>query len=159
MSLIFIELTAELDAPTRLKSELKEILALQAEVDNIETSIMKAKTAVKSSQQHTKATVSLVANLESTQGVHKLQVDELYVSLNVVGKHPQLAKIGVSFLRKLLLARDIKISIRKKVVGSFFEWERLNQAVGGHHLPLGTSSLCYSFLLNVSTGTKLHQVT
>ena len=116
---------------------MEEILTLQAEVDGLETSIEKAKTAMKISQRHTKATTTLISNLTSTQMVLKSQVDELYASLNIVGEHPDLAKIGLSFLCKLLLARDLKMSIRKKAVGSFFEWERLDRAVGGKHLPLG----------------------
>ena len=153
-------LLIRIDAPARLKNELEEILSLQAEVDGIETSIQKAKTAVKISQRQTKATTSLIANLSSTQEVLKSQVDELYISLNIVGEYPQLTKIGLPFLRQLLLARDLKISIRKKAVGSFFEWERLDRAVGGHHLPLGAfSNFLITCLLTIPTGTKLHQVT
>jgi hypothetical protein len=36
------------------------------------------------------------------------------------------------------MARDLKINIRKRAVGSFFEWERLDQAVGGRNQALGT---------------------
>lgn len=36
------------------------------------------------------------------------------------------------------MARDLKISIRKRAVGSFFEWDRLDQAVGGREQNLGT---------------------
>ena len=89
-------------------------------------SIQKAKVAMKVSHQHMKATTTLISNLRSTQAVLKSQVDELYASLDIVGKHPDLAKVSLSFLRKLLLAHDLKISIQKKAVGSFFEWEHLD---------------------------------
>ncbi|EED83625.1 predicted protein [Postia placenta Mad-698-R] len=46
--------------------------------------------------------------------------------------------ISLEFVRLLLMARDLKINIRKRAVGSFFEWDRLDQAVGGRHNPLGT---------------------
>ncbi|KAF9006921.1 hypothetical protein BDQ17DRAFT_1324214 [Cyathus striatus] len=36
------------------------------------------------------------------------------------------------------MARDLKINIRKRAVGSFFEWDRLDQATGGKDKPLGT---------------------
>ena len=98
--------------------------------------------------------------MESTQTLLKSQVDELYASLNIVGEYPELTKIGLPFLRKLLLARDMKINIRKNAVGSFFEWERLDRAVGGHHLPLGELLISlHTCLIKHFKGTKLHQVT
>ncbi|KAI6003806.1 hypothetical protein EDD15DRAFT_2360083 [Pisolithus albus] len=36
------------------------------------------------------------------------------------------------------MARDLKINIRKRAIGSFFEWDKLDRAVGGKDKPLGT---------------------
>lgn len=67
-------------------------------------------------------------------------VNELYASLNVHEKFPELEGVNVEFLQILLLARDLKINIQKRAVGSFLEWERLDQAVGGKHQALGECS-------------------
>lgn len=35
------------------------------------------------------------------------------------------------------MARDLKINIRKRAVGTFFEFDKLDQAAAGHGNPLG----------------------
>ena len=35
------------------------------------------------------------------------------------------------------MARDLKINIRKRAIGTFFEYDKLDQAVAGHSNPLG----------------------
>ena len=47
------------------------------------------------------------------------------------------------FVRTLLFARDLKINIRKRAVASFFEWDRLDSAMGGKSHPLGSEWLTY----------------
>lgn len=37
--------------------------------------------------------------------------------------------------------RDLKINIRKRAIGSFFEWDKLDCAVGGRQKALGKSLL------------------
>ncbi|KAG2114308.1 uncharacterized protein F5147DRAFT_570583 [Suillus discolor] len=65
------------------------------------------------------------------------KVDVLYASLNVHDKFPELEGINIEFVRTLLLARDLKINIRKRAIGSFFEWDKLDHAVGGTQQALG----------------------
>ena len=65
------------------------------------------------------------------------KVDALYASLNVQDQLSELDGIDFDFVHTLLLARDLKINIRKRAVGSFFEWDKLDQAVGGGQKPLG----------------------
>jgi len=71
------------------------------------------------------------------------KVENLYGSLNVSERFPELRGVDLDFVRTLLLARDLKINIRKRAIGSF-EWERLDQAVGGKAQPLGEPAN-YSF--------------
>ncbi|KAG1745423.1 uncharacterized protein EDB91DRAFT_1236330 [Suillus paluster] len=66
------------------------------------------------------------------------KVDVLYASLNINDKFPKLEGINIEFVQTLLLARDLKINIRKHAIGSFFEWDKLNCAVGGSQQALGT---------------------
>lgn len=35
------------------------------------------------------------------------------------------------------MARDLKINIRKRAIASFFEWDKLDRAVGGKQNALG----------------------
>jgi hypothetical protein len=70
------------------------------------------------------------------------KVEGLYSSLNIPNQFPDLHDVDLEFVRYLLLARDLKINIRKRAIGSFFEWERLDQAVGGKAQPLGMHRAC-----------------
>ena len=58
------------------------------------------------------------------------------------------------------MAWDLKINIRKRVVSSFFKWDKLDYAVGGKDKPLGASSATSLLVLSEALlGTKLHQQT
>ena len=91
--------------------------------------------------------LSVLDSLERTHDRLMTKVDDLYASLNVQDTFPELEQVSFEFVRLLLLARDLKINICKRAVGSFFEWDRLDQAVGGGQKPLGIPS------------TRLHDVT
>ena len=64
-------------------------------------------------------------------------LEGLYSSLDIQDSFPDLQGVELEFVRVLLLARDQKIAIRKRAIGSFFEWDRLDQAVGGQNQALG----------------------
>ncbi|KAJ7648820.1 hypothetical protein B0H17DRAFT_863390, partial [Mycena rosella] len=53
----------------------------------------------------------------------------LYASLNIQDSFPELQGLPLEFVQTLLLMRDLKINIRKRAVGSFYEWENLDRAV------------------------------
>ena len=139
---IFLFLTC-IDTPARLKQDLEQIFTLQAEIDAVRASIQKTKSSMQISR-NSKSLRGVITALENTQTMLKTQVDELYESLDVTEELPELRGISLDFLRTLLLARELKMNIRKKALGSFFEWERLDRAVGGGNIPLGKSSLVYS---------------
>jgi hypothetical protein len=89
-------------------------------------------------------------------------VEALYASLNVHESFPELQGMDLEFVRTLLMARDLKINIRKRAIGSFFEWDRLDQAAGGRDQTIGmqVSLRRLVLLLHIApTGTKLHQST
>ena len=67
------------------------------------------------------------------------KAEALYFSLNVHEQFPELTNVSLDFVRILLMARDLKINIHKRAVGSFFEWDKLDCAVGGNDKPLGMS--------------------
>jgi hypothetical protein len=86
----------------------------------------------------------MLTGLENTQERLKEKVEALYTSLNVHESFPELQGIDLEFVRTLLMARDLKINIRKRAIGSFFEWEKLDQAVGGRDQAIGV----FNFLLS-----------
>lgn len=120
----------------RLKKELDSVLNLQAELDILNTAIDATKQTLKDGASP-KDTLSLVNNLTATSDVLSSQVDRLYNSLNVPGRFPELQQCSLDFVRLLLITRDLKINIRKRAIGSFFEWDKLDQAVGGRQQSLG----------------------
>lgn len=85
--------------------------------------------------------------------------DVLYASLNVHNRFPELEGINIEFVRTLLLAQDLKINIRKRAIGSFFEWDKLNCAVSGTQQALGRWIDSLGDVCSHFAGTKLHQQT
>lgn len=124
------------DAPNRLKKELDAVLTLQADLSATERAIQVAREAVEKVPSMTDA-LDVLTGLERTHTQLMSKVDTLYASLNVQDIFPELEGIPFEFVRVLLLARDLKINIRKRAIGSFFEWDKLDQAVGGGQKPLG----------------------
>ena len=120
------------DAPARLKKELDTVLSLQGDLDTIENAIEAlAKTGDMDLPKQT------LESLRRTHECLKDKVEELYASLNVQEAFPELADVDLKFVRTLFMARDLKINIRKHAIGSFFEWDKLDQATKGRHQPLG----------------------
>ncbi|KAJ6451750.1 hypothetical protein C8R45DRAFT_848226, partial [Mycena sanguinolenta] len=131
-------------APVRLKRELDKVLGLQVQIDAVEKSITEAKQSITGGDA-LQETLTLLRRLEATHAVAELgSAEALYASLNIQGNFPELHGLPLEFVQTLLLMRDLKINIRKRAVGSFYEWETLDRAVSGRRELLGT---------------KLHQAT
>ncbi|KAG2744422.1 hypothetical protein P692DRAFT_201808444 [Suillus brevipes Sb2] len=131
------QLSIRAHAPARLKKELDTVLALQADLDGSE----KALHATRETITKTDATDDTLEALDSLERGHQRlmgKVEVLYASLNVHDQFPELKGVNLDFVRTLLLAWDIKINIRKRAIGSFFEWDKLDRAVGGTQQALGT---------------------
>ena len=124
------------DAPTRLKKELDAVLTLQGDLDAVEKAIQSAKICLSQSSTPAKS-AKILKGLQETHDELLDRVKDLYVSLNIPDSYPNLGGVGLDFVRTLLMARDLKFNIRKRAIGSFFEWDRLDQAVGGKSNPLG----------------------
>ena len=90
------------------------------------------------------------------------KVQALYSFLNTKEQFPELHRVNLDFVRILLMARDLKINIRKRAIGSFFEWDKLDRAVGGKDKALGMfneSHWQHRAVAITPPGTKLHQQT
>lgn len=81
--------------------------------------------------------LQLLSTLEDTHDQLKIQVEKLYSSLNVTDSFPELEGLNLEYVRILLMARDLKINIRKRAIESFFEWDKLDRASGGANPALG----------------------
>ncbi len=120
----------------RLKQELDSILNLQSELDSLDTTIEATKKAL--SKGTTPLASRLLPELTLTGEKLRTQADQIYDTLNVQNRFPELKQCSLEFVRILLILRDLKINIRKRVIGSFFEWDKLDQAVGGRQQSIGT---------------------
>ncbi|KAJ8095471.1 hypothetical protein PM082_023241 [Marasmius tenuissimus] len=131
-------------APARLKKELTKVLQLQAQIDTLEEEIAEMRATIKKMAfAPSDATFSL-RNMEKLHKELKSEAEGLYTSLNIDHQFPELKDIPLEFLHNLLLARDLKLTIRKKAIGTFYEWDRVDGAIGG---------------VNEALGTRLHQIT
>ncbi|KAK1225825.1 hypothetical protein PQX77_011236 [Marasmius sp. AFHP31] len=124
--------------PAHLKKDLSKVFQLQDQIDDLEHEIAEVKSTVKKLPFPPSDALFILQNLEKLHGKLKSEAEGLYASLNIDNQYPQLKGIPLEYLHTLLLARDLKITIRKKAIGSFFEWDRLDQAMGGADEALGT---------------------
>ncbi|KIM55795.1 hypothetical protein SCLCIDRAFT_133891 [Scleroderma citrinum Foug A] len=127
-------------ASSKLMKELDRVLSLQAQVDVVDNELQMMHTAMKETKSESQATLGILEKMEGSQTHLRNKVELLYMTLNVPKEHSHLWDVDTEYLKVLFLARELKIGIRKCAIGSFFEWDRLDQAVGGKVNPLGTST-------------------
>jgi hypothetical protein len=121
-----------------LKKGLNAVLSLHGNVDAVDLAIRSVTQAISDAVHPGDETRDLVDGLTRTQERLKQKVETLYSSLNIHTIPPALRAADREFVRVLFMARDLKANIRRRAIGSFFEWDRLDQAVGGRHQALGT---------------------
>lgn len=112
------------------------MLALQADLDASDRALQATRSVVERGSV-SEETLDAVASLERSHERLMTKVEVLYSSLNVHERFPELQDVDLDFVRTLLMARDLKINIRKRAIGSFFEWDKLDRAVGGANQALG----------------------
>lgn len=149
------------DAAPRLRKELDAVMALQAQIDNVATAMTTADaTLSKANRAQVRTVRTQLEGLRRTHGELRTQAEALYASLNVGDNFPEIADFGFDFVKTLVMAYDAKCAARSKVTGRFFEWERLDQAVGGAGTPLGVHPhRPHSPPANIPPGTTQHQRT
>ena len=146
------------DAPAKLKKELDAVLILQADLDGSNKVLQLAWATIEKGNA-SPGVLDALASLECSHARLLTKAETLYSSLNVHDHFPKLTSVSLDFVWTLLMARNSKINIRKKAVGSFFEWDKLDCAVGGKDKPLGTCLVTGSIPISGILGTKLHQQT
>ncbi|KAI0694292.1 hypothetical protein C8T65DRAFT_711030 [Cerioporus squamosus] len=131
------QLSVRNHAPARLKKELDSVLNLQAELEEIQKYLETVKAHISKDQSNPEA-FRFVESLQRSHERTVVKVESLYASLNVGEGFPELTGLPLDFVRTLLMARDLKMNIRKRAIGSFFEWDKLDRAAGGRDQALGT---------------------
>ncbi|OSD03347.1 hypothetical protein PYCCODRAFT_1477197 [Trametes coccinea BRFM310] len=131
------QLSEKRHAPARVKKELDAVLGLQTELESIQQHLVTVQESIKSGGDNP-TSQHFLESLRQSHARTVTKVDDLYASLNVSEGFPELQHLPFEFVRVLLLARDLKINIRKRAIGSFFEWDKLDRAAGGRDQPLGT---------------------
>ncbi|EMD36683.1 hypothetical protein CERSUDRAFT_73743 [Gelatoporia subvermispora B] len=131
------QLSVRAHAPARLKKEVDAVLALQNDFDRVEAALQAVRTQLSDGEPSEQASV-ILSTLEKTSKDLSKRVDNLYTSLNVGTSFPELKGLDTNFVKILILARDIKCNIRKRVTAQFLEYDRLDRAAGGKDNPLGT---------------------
>ncbi|KAG6907112.1 hypothetical protein DXG01_010488 [Tephrocybe rancida] len=131
------QLSIRAHAPARLKKELDSVLSLQGQMEGFDQAIHTLRAEL-SKADAPQTSLKLLASLQEMQEEFKERGEALYSSLNVHGTFPELQHVDLDFVCVLLTARDLKINIRKRAIGSFLEWDKLDQAAGGREQSLGT---------------------
>ncbi|KAG9316189.1 hypothetical protein JVU11DRAFT_2213 [Chiua virens] len=133
------QLSVRAHAPQRLKKQLDTVISLQSDLDSTERALQKARSVIEhDSEGNADEALTALEGLERTHERLMGKVDGLYASLNVHDRFPALEGVDFEFIHILILARDLKINICKRAIALFFEWDKLDQAVGGGQKPLGT---------------------
>jgi hypothetical protein len=112
------------------------VLALQGDLDTSDAALQSTRSMLEKGS----ALQDTLEALEALERGHNRLMDKvevLYASLNIQERFPELEGINLDFVRLLLMARDLKINIRKRAIASFFEWDKLDRAVGGAQQALG----------------------
>ncbi|KAI1784417.1 hypothetical protein LXA43DRAFT_1066776 [Ganoderma leucocontextum] len=118
-----------IDAPAKIKRELDAVLNLQTELDGLDQYFTQVRKAIAEDASNSEA-YHFLESLRRTHSHTMEKVDELYASLNVTDAFPEIKGLPLEFVKTLLMARDLKINIRKRAIGTFFEWDKLDRASG-----------------------------
>ncbi|OCH83804.1 hypothetical protein OBBRIDRAFT_742683 [Obba rivulosa] len=131
------QLSIRAHAPARLKKEVDAVLSLQAEIERVENALEAVRNQFQASQSSSEC-IAILSNLVRTSEDLGKRAESLYSSLNITEIFPELNGLPADFVRMLVLARDIKINIRKRVTAQLLEFDRIDRAAGGKDNPLGT---------------------
>ena len=111
-------------------------MSLQADLDDIQKYVKTVQANIATEDVNPEAH-HFLTSLQQSHSRTIDQVEKLYASLNVPDDFPELQGLSLPFVRTLIMARDLKMNIRKRAIGSFFEWDKLDRAAGGRDQPLG----------------------
>lgn len=79
----------------------------------------------------------LLERVDTLQQETKESLNAIYLEYHLQDAHESLKDLPKPVLLQLFLAQDLRRAIREKACESFFEWDAIDQAVGGKDEPLG----------------------
>ena len=120
-----------------MKKNLTKLLDIQQKVDILSNTVSAAMSSLGTTGGSNSEIQDALTRIESYQSGLMTTCETLYTSLNIPGDFEKAQGISREYLQTLLLARDLKVNIRQRAIASFFELDKLNQAVGGKENPLG----------------------
>ena len=129
-------LLINIDSHTQINKTLNAVLSLQEHWDGVLDAIQTATQTFEHSKPQ-KKTLDMLQAIKNSHEKSSSTLESLYASLNGPGPGQKVAGASLQFNQALQLAHDLKITIRRKAIDSFFEWDRLDQAVGGRNMALG----------------------
>ena len=119
-----------------MKKELNAVVLLQMHIETVSQAIKTTRTTM--SQGKVAGDAQGYLGLMDTMQAQLLQnVERLFSTLCIGEGFPDLSNFPFEFVQTLILARDLKKNIQMRAAAAFFEWDRLDQAVGGRDQALG----------------------
>lgn len=114
-------------------------MALQDDIEAVEDRIAETDAVLKGAASGASARNARhdMRELRDTHQTLTRQVEALYDQLDVGELFPHIRGYGYEFARTLVMLYDAKCIVRQKVTGRFFEYAKLDRAVGGRDNPLG----------------------
>ncbi|KAJ2914823.1 hypothetical protein MD484_g5591, partial [Candolleomyces efflorescens] len=131
------QLSVRAHAPNRLKKDLDKILQIQGEVQDLEQTIQKTASLVKSGSLPATCRSSL-QDLQTMCTKIQEKAQQMYSALNVSNDFPSIVGVDLEFVRKLFLLRELKFQVQRRATSAFWEFDKLDQAAGGKEVPHGT---------------------
>ncbi|KZV97326.1 hypothetical protein EXIGLDRAFT_764453 [Exidia glandulosa HHB12029] len=135
------ELSLSSQPESRLRREMQAVLALQDQIDTVQTAITNAGHEITRGDRSaaSRRARASIGRLEVKHEQLVLEASELYATLNIQGDFQEIAGLGLEFTSTLLQAHEARRNCRERLIEQFHEWSRLDAASGGAHQPLGTS--------------------
>lgn len=136
LSDVLLSSTTCSEAPARLKKQLQTVLSLQEVIEQLNSQIEETSKLVQMFPVD-QSTKNLLKTLCERHAGLVEAAEGLYSSLNVPDQFPNLEGVPFQFIHTLLMARDLKIVLRQRLVGRYFEISRIDQSTGGADAVLG----------------------
>ncbi|KAJ7659715.1 hypothetical protein DFH06DRAFT_936867, partial [Mycena polygramma] len=111
--------------------ELEKLLKLQLAFDQLEGQVARTLRKTHAKDISRELTTSLT-HLKS-------RIDDVY-AVDIAKRVPTLHDTSLAFMKKLVMARDLKRTIQRLAVASFSKWEEVDQAKGGRGSSIGTTA-------------------
>ncbi|KAH7101834.1 hypothetical protein BKA62DRAFT_671762 [Auriculariales sp. MPI-PUGE-AT-0066] len=133
-----IQLSVRRLTKPRLTVELETVMKIQDDISRVEDDNEAAEEVLSRCAPSAVArrTRGQLRELRERHVTLKTAADELYDSPSVDHELPQYKDFSRQFVRLLIMDYDAKCIVRHKLIGRFFQWDRLNRAVGGVHTQL-----------------------